>query len=73
MEDTGIGMNEKAQASIFGKFQRADNANTVNAHGTGLGLYVALKMAQGMGGNVTAYSEGDGKGSRFTVEMPLAL
>lgn len=71
--DTGIGMNEKTLQTIFQKFERADNANSVNIHGTGLGLYVALKMAQAMKGNVTADSEGDGKGSRFTVEMPLAL
>jgi signal transduction histidine kinase len=71
--DTGIGMNEKTLQTIFQKFERADNANSVNIHGTGLGLYVALKMAQAMGGDVTAYSEGDNAGSRFTVELPLAL
>lgn len=71
--DTGIGMSEKTQKSIFQKFERAENANTVNTSGTGLGLYVAHKMAEGMGGDITAYSEGDGKGSRFTLELPLAL
>lgn len=71
--DTGIGMNTKTLQSIFQKFERADNANSVNISGTGLGLYVAQKMAEAMSGNVTAYSEGDGKGSRFTLEMPLAM
>lgn len=71
--DTGIGMNEKTLHTIFQKFERANNANSVNVSGTGLGLYVALKMAEAMGGTITAHSEGDGKGSRFTIEMPLAL
>lgn len=71
--DTGIGMSQKTIATIFEKFSRADNADSVNTSGTGLGLYVAKMMANAMGGTITAYSEGDGKGSRFTLEMPLAL
>lgn len=71
--DTGIGMNEETLHSIFQKFERGDKANTVNVKGTGLGLYVALKMAEAMGGTISAHSEGDGKGSRFTFELPLVL
>jgi signal transduction histidine kinase len=71
--DTGIGMNEDTLSSIFQKFERGDKANTVNVKGTGLGLYVALKMAEAMNGTITAHSEGDGKGSRFTLELPLVL
>lgn len=71
--DTGIGMNELTLDTIFQKFERAENANTVNVKGTGLGLYVALKMAEAMGGTVTAHSEGDNKGSRFTFSLPLVM
>jgi signal transduction histidine kinase len=71
--DTGIGMNAATLGSIFQKFERGDGANTVNVKGTGLGLYVALKMAEAMKGDITAHSEGEGKGSRFTVELPLAM
>lgn len=71
--DTGIGMSEKTIATIFEKFGRAENANSVNSSGTGLGLFVAKMMAEAMGGNISAHSEGDGKGSRFTLEMPLAM
>lgn len=71
--DTGIGMNQKALNSIFGKFERADNSNTANIHGTGLGLFVAHKMTVAMGGDIKATSEGEGKGSTFTIEFPLAL
>ncbi len=71
--DTGIGMNSETLHSIFQKFERGDSANSVNVKGTGLGLYVALKMAEAMKGTISAHSEGEGKGSRFTIELPLAL
>jgi hypothetical protein len=71
--DTGVGMSEATIDKLFNKFSRADNANAVNVSGTGLGLFVALKMAEAMGGNISAHSEGDGKGSRFTIEMPLSM
>ncbi len=71
--DTGIGMNTETLHSIFQKFERGDKANSVNVKGTGLGLYVALKMAEAMGGTISAHSEGEGKGSHFIVELPLQL
>lgn len=73
ISDTGIGMSQKTMDSLFQKFSRADNANSVNTSGTGLGLYVAVKMAEAMGGSITAHSEGDGKGSTFTFELPLSI
>ncbi len=69
--DTGIGMSEETQHSIFAKFQRAKDASAVNVHGTGLGLYVAKKMAIEMGGDITCYSEGEGEGSHFILHLPL--
>ena len=69
--DTGIGMSEATQENIFHKFQRADNASSVNVHGTGLGLYVAKRMANEMKGDVCGFSEGEGKGSHFILELPL--
>lgn len=71
--DTGIGMSKETIDKLFGKFSRANNANSVNTSGTGLGLYVALKMAQQMGGNITCTSEGDNKGSTFSFELPLVM
>lgn len=69
--DTGIGMSPETLGSIFQKFERGSNANSTNIHGTGLGLYTAAKLAEAMGGNITAHSEGEGKGSRFTLTLPL--
>ncbi len=71
--DTGIGMSQETIDSLFEKFTRAKNANTVNIKGTGLGLFVAREMARAMSGDITAHSEGEGKGSRFVLTMPLVL
>lgn len=71
--DEGIGMSKETLMILFQKFERAKNANVVNIHGTGLGLFVALKMAEAMNGMVCAYSEGEGKGSRFTFVLPLSM
>lgn len=71
--DTGIGMKKETIENMFDKFERADNANSVNVSGTGLGLYIARKMARDMEGDVYASSEGEGKGSTFTFELPLKL
>ncbi len=69
--DSGIGLSEETINEVFEKFVRAKNANSVNTTGTGLGLYVAKKMITDMGGRVWAESEGEGKGSQFTIELPL--
>ncbi|MCA9397786.1 HAMP domain-containing histidine kinase, partial [candidate division WWE3 bacterium] len=73
IEDTGVGIPQASIDHLFGKFERATNANSANIHGTGLGLFVAHQMATQMGGNITAQSEGEGKGSVFTIEFPLAM
>ena len=69
--DTGIGMSKKTIDGLFAKFARAENANSVNIKGTGLGLFVAREMARAMHGDITAHSTGDGKGSHFIFTMPL--
>lgn len=69
--DTGVGMSEETLATIFDKFVRAKNANTVNVYGTGLGLYIAKQMAEAMGATITTLSKGEGQGSTFRIELPL--
>ncbi len=69
--DTGVGMSDETLHTIFQKFERGNGANKVNASGTGLGLYMALKLTEAMGGTIIACSEGEGKGSKFVLELPL--
>jgi signal transduction histidine kinase len=71
--DSGVGMSKEALEEIFEKFVRAKNANSVNVTGTGLGLFVAKQMAEGMGGSITPCSEGEGLGSTFTLQLPLIM
>lgn len=69
IKDSGIGISKEDQWQLFAKFQRADNANTTNVHGTGLGLYVAKEMVQAHSGVIWVESEGRNKGSIFHVEL----
>lgn len=72
VKDTGIGIAPEALGEIFKKFERAKNANSINVTGTGLGLYIAKQMAEAMGGSITVSSEGEGKGSTFTVTFRMS-
>jgi two-component system, NtrC family, sensor kinase len=69
--DTGIGMTPEQQAKLFEEFTQADASTAQNFGGTGLGLAISRKLARMMGGDVMVASE-PGKGSVFTVRLPVA-
>jgi len=66
--DTGIGVAENQQQSIFDPFVQADTSVTRKFGGTGLGLAISRRFAQALGGDITVRSE-LGKGSVFTVNV----
>ena len=70
IKDTGIGIDPREVGKLFNKFSRSKSANKTNVIGTGLGLYIAQKMAEDQGGKIKVFSEGEGKGSTFTIELP---
>ncbi len=72
IQDTGVGISKEDREKLFTKFARASNANTANVQGTGLGLFVAREMARAMGGDIRLESEGVGKGTKSTIELPVA-
>jgi len=72
IKDTGIGIPKDEQEKMFHKFNRASNANTATVYGTGLGLYIAKEIVKAHNGWIHISSEGEGKGTEFTVELPLA-
>ncbi len=68
--DSGIGMDAEQQARLFQPFAQADSSTTRKFGGTGLGLSIVRRLAQLMGGDVTATST-PGEGSVFTVHLRL--
>ena len=70
VEDTGTGMTEEEQQRVFGAFERLSNA--VTKDGFGLGLSIVQRIVAMLGGTVRLESE-KGKGSRFTVEIPMQV
>ena len=70
--DTGIGIEQANQQSIFDTFTQADSSTTRNYGGTGLGLSICSRLIQAMGGDMALESEIN-KGSTFSVALPLAV
>ena len=69
VRDTGIGIPRSQLKRIFHRFYRFQ-AHGFKIKGTGLGLYIVRSIVKQHGGRVFAASEGEGKGSTFTVELP---
>lgn len=69
--DTGIGIPKDQQEGIFDKFSQADRSVERMYGGTGLGLSITKQLVELMAGVLTLESE-EGKGSTFTVNLPLA-
>ena len=68
--DNGIGIKPDFLHKVFEPFERAEDATLRNIQGTGLGMAISRNIAHMMNGEIQVESE-YGKGSRFTIDMPL--
>ena len=72
VKDSGIGISKSDQAHIFEKFYRSEDYRTRETGGTGLGLYVAVKLSKKLGTEIHMTSRLN-HGSTFSFELPAEL
>jgi signal transduction histidine kinase len=68
--DEGAGLSPEDLGRLFGRFQRLSAKPTAGESSTGLGLSIVKRIIDMHGGEVTANSDGPGKGSTFTIVLP---
>ena len=70
--DTGVGMTKEFVKHIFDEFSQEESSARTHYKGSGLGMAISKRYVDLMDGNISVESE-KGKGSTFTVELPLEL
>ena len=71
VQDTGIGIDPTQQKKLFRPFVMVDGSTTRKQGGTGLGLAISRSLMEMMGGSITLFSEGKGKGTTIEISLPL--
>jgi signal transduction histidine kinase len=72
VDDNGVGIPHEMLPRIFDLFTQVDGTSGRSQGGLGIGLSLVKDLVQLHGGSVQVRSDGPGKGSEFTVRLPLA-
>ncbi|MFH1392187.1 MAG: ATP-binding protein [bacterium] len=71
VQDTGIGLTQEDKDILFQKFKRGRGSKTMNVNSSGLSLFIAKSIVEGHKGTIQAKSEGEDRGSTFTMTIPV--
>ncbi|WP_176442323.1 PAS domain-containing hybrid sensor histidine kinase/response regulator [Noviherbaspirillum humi] len=71
VRDDGIGVSPDFLPFLFDRFSQKDTSSTRGHNGLGLGLFMARSLVELHGGRITAESEGEARGTQFSVYLPL--
>lgn len=71
VRDTGAGIEASFLPHVFERFRQADSTMARSVGGLGLGLFIAKHLVEAQNGRLTAHSDGPGRGSTFTVSLPV--
>ena len=72
VKDTGVGLTKEDKEKLFTEGGKGKNSQKINVESTGFGLFIAKSIIEAHNGKIWAESEGEGKGSRFFVELAAA-
>ncbi|MGK4004229.1 PAS domain S-box protein [Sorangium sp. So ce1036] len=72
VSDTGVGVGAQFLPHVFERFRQADASSARKYGGLGIGLSIVKHLVELHGGTVAVASEGEGRGTTFTVRLPLA-
>ncbi len=73
ISDTGMGIPPAQLKRVFHRFYRVGGNAAAKVKGTGLGLFIVRAIARQHGGDATAQSHGEGRGTTITLQLPLML
>ena len=73
VSDSGHGISPEFLPLVFDRFRQADSSSTRRHQGLGLGLAIVRHLAELHGGQVAVQSDGPGKGSVFSITLPITL
>ena len=72
IRDTGVGISPEMRPRIFDLFSRGDQSLAHTSGGLGIGLTLVHRLVELHGGRVSVHSDGAGRGSEFTIRLPLS-